>query len=80
MKKNNFKKILVVFSLCVFLFSMFSVSSFAMNISEVNGGYLYKLVGPLSYSSSTSGSTIDVDGYLVNKSSGEFDRKYIWLL
>ena len=71
MKKNNFKKILVVFSLCVFLLSIFSVSSFALNISDVSGGYLYKLVGPLSYSSSPSGSTIDVEGYIVNKTNGD---------
>ena len=71
MKKNNFKKILVVFSLCVFLFSMFSVSSFALNISDVSTGYLYKFSGSLTFVSSPTGSPINVNGYLVDKSSGD---------
>lgn len=70
MKKNNFKKILVVFSLCVFLLSFFSISSFAINISEVSGGYLYKFTGALSYSDNVS-NTINVNGFLVDKSSGD---------
>lgn len=71
MKKNNFKKIFVVFSLCVFLLSLFSISSFAMNISEVNGGYLYKFVGSLAYSDSVAETTIQVNGFLVDKSTGD---------
>lgn len=70
MKKNNFKKIFVVFSLCVFLLSLFSISSFAMNISEVDRGYLYKFTGALSYTDRAS-STINVNGYLVDKSTGD---------
>ena len=70
MKKNNFKKILFVFSLCVFLLSFFSISSFAMNISEVDGGDLYKFTGALPFSESVS-QTINVNGFLVDKSSGE---------
>ena len=70
MKKNKLKKIFVVFSLCVFLLSMFSVSSFAMNISEVYSGYLYKFAGPRSFSDSSSGTPINVVGYLVDKSTG----------
>ena len=71
MKKNNLKKILVVFSLCVFLLSMFSVSSFALNISDVHTGYLYEFTGSLPPSSSLLLSgTINVSGYVVDKSSG----------
>ena len=70
MKKNNFKKILVVFSLCVFLLSLFSVSSFALNISDVTTGYLYKFSGSLTYGDAPSNSPINVNGYLVEKSSG----------
>ena len=70
MKKNNFKKIFVVFSLCVFLLSMFSISSFALNISDVSTGYLYKFSASKTYFDEPSGSPIDVDGYLVDKSSG----------
>ena len=70
MKKNNFKKILVVFSLCVFLLSLFSISSFALNISDVSTGYLYKFSGSLTFSAAPTGSPINVDGYLVEKSSG----------
>ena len=69
MKKNNFKKIFIVFSLCVFLLSLFSVSSFALNISDVNGGYLYKFSGSLTVEGSPSGSK-DVKGYLVDKNTG----------
>ena len=71
MKKNKFKKIFVVFSLCVFLLSLFSISSFALNISDVHTGYLYKFSGSLTYGDEPSGSPIDVNGYLVNKSSGD---------
>ena len=71
MKKNNFKKIFVVFSLCVFLLSLFSISSFAMNISEVDGGHLYKFTSSLSYTTSPPSDPINVKGYLVNKSSGD---------
>lgn len=70
MKKNNFKKIFVVFSLCVFLLSLFSISSFAMNISEVERGYLYKFSGALSYTDRAN-SKINVNGYLVDKSTGD---------
>ena len=70
MKKNNFKKIFIVFSLCVFLLSMFSISSFALNISDVSSGYLYKFTGSLTYGDSPTGSPINVNGYLVDKSSG----------
>ena len=80
MKKNNLKKILVVFSLCVFLLSMFSVSSFALNISDVHTGYLYEFTGSLPPSSSLLLSgTINVSGYVVDKSSGamtSFDTLY----
>lgn len=93
MKKNNFKKIFVVFSLCVFLLSLFSVSSFALNISDVSGGYLYKFSGSFVPGPSPSVSTIGVSGYLVNKTSGEMtafsslsigavtsgDHYYYWL-
>ena len=71
MKKNNFKKIFVVFSLCVFLLSMFSISSFALNISDFNTGYLYKFEGALPLDSHPSVSTISVNGYVVDKSSGD---------
>ena len=74
MKKNNFKKILVVFSLCVFLLSLFSVSSFALNISDVHTGYLYKFSGSLAYSSQLGPTPISVNGYLVDKSSGNMIR------
>ena len=70
MKKNNFKKILVVFSLCVFLLSLFSVSSFALNISDVDIGYLYKFSSSLTFGADPTGSPINVNGYLVDKSSG----------
>lgn len=70
MKKNNFKKIFVVFSLCVFLLSMFSISSFALNISDAGGGYLYKFSGALSYSSSVTDTSVSVKGFLVDKSTG----------
>ena len=71
MKKNNFKKIFVVFSLCVFLLSMFSISSFALNISDVHTGYLYEFTGSLSPSGSLEDSgTVNVAGYVVDKSSG----------
>ena len=71
MKKNNFKKIFIVFSLCVFLLSLFSVSSFALNISDFHTGYLYKFEGALPVDSSPSVSTISITGYVVNKSSGD---------
>lgn len=71
MKKNNFKKIFVVFSLCVFLLSLFSVSSFALNISDFSSGYLYKFSGSLAPGPATSVTTIGVSGYLVNKTTGE---------
>ena len=71
MKKNNFKKIFVVFSLCVFLLSLFSVSSFALNISDVHTGYVYEFTGALSSLGSLQGSgSVNVTGYVVNKSSG----------
>ena len=71
MKKHNFKKIFVVFSLCVFLLSLFSVSSFAMNISDVCCGYLYKFAGSLSISENSPAVPINVEGYLVDKTSGD---------
>ena len=71
MKKNNFKKIFVVFSLCFFLLSMFSISSFALNISNAGGGYLYKFVKPLPFVNSVSQSKIFVNGYLVDKTTGD---------
>ena len=71
MKKNNFKKIFVIFSLCVFLLSLFSISSFALNISDVSTGYLYKFSGSLTFGNEPSGSPINVTGYLVDKSSGD---------
>ena len=70
MKKNNLKKMLVVFSLCVFLLSIFSISSFALNISEVTDGFLYKFSGSRS-NSPDSISTINVKGYLVDQSTGD---------
>ena len=70
MKKNNFKKIFVVFSLCVFLLSLFSISSFALNVSDVYGGYLYKFVCANPYSSSVSETSVSVEGFLVDKSNG----------
>ena len=73
MKKNNFKKIFVVFSLCVFLLSLFSISSFALNISDFNTGYLYKFEGALPVDSRPSTSTISISGYVVNKSSGDMN-------
>ena len=82
MKKNNFKKILVVFSLCVFLLSLFSVSSFALNIADVSTGFLYKFSGPVTYVSDISQSSLGVNGYLVDKSSGNMTAftslKYGW--
>lgn len=72
MKKNNFKKILVVFSLCFFLLSSFSISSFALNISDVHTGYVYEFTSALSSEGSMPGSagTLNVSGYVVDKSSG----------
>ena len=70
MKKNNLKKIFVVFSLCVFLLSVFSVSSFALNISGVSGGYLYHFESSLTASESEPGSYLTVSGYYVDKTSG----------
>ena len=72
MKKNNFKKMLVVFSLCVFLLSLFSISSFALNIDDVRSGYLYQITGSLTPSDSLSASgSVTVSGYVVDKTSGE---------
>ena len=72
MKKNNFKKIFVVFSLCVFLLSLFSISSFALNISDVHTGYLYEFKSCLYETSldPTQTGSLTVSGYLVDKSSG----------
>lgn len=70
MKKFKLKKIFVVFFLCVFLLSMFCVSSFALNISDVSSGYLYKFSGSLPFGADPAGSPINVNGYLVEKSSG----------
>ena len=70
MKKNNFKKIFIVFSLCVFLLSLFSISSFALNISGVQKGYLYKFSSSLTASESEPGSYLTVSGYLVDKTTG----------
>lgn len=70
MKKNNFKKIFVVFSLCVFLLSLFSISSFALNISDVTVGFLYEFSSSLTVSDSSSHGSINVSGYLVDKSTG----------
>ena len=70
MKKNNFKKIFVVFSLCVFLLSLFSVSSFALNISDVHNGFLYKFSSSLKADDSLPVFHLSVSGYLVNKESG----------
>ena len=72
MKKNNFKKILVVFSLCVFLFSLFSISSFALNISDVSSGFLYQFDGSVAPPHENySESPINVNGYLVAKDTGD---------
>ena len=71
MKKNNFKKIFVVFSLCVFLLSLFSVSSFAMNISDVNGGFLYKFSCVRPLDACPAKTNITVKGFLVDKETGE---------
>ena len=71
MKKNKLKKIFIVFSLCVFLLSIFSISSFALNISDVLTGYLYKFTGSKTFVSSPPTSPINVSGYLVDKSSGD---------
>ena len=71
MKKNNFKKIFVIFSLCVFLLSLFSVSSFALNISEVHKGFLYKFDSDVSTVVDIGDSSISVKGYLVDKNSGD---------
>ena len=73
MKKNNFKKIFVVFSLCVFLLSMFSISSFALNISDVSTGFLYKFEGALPVSERPNTTEISVSGYVVDKSSGNMN-------
>ena len=70
MKKNNFKKIFVVFSLCVFLLSIFSVSSFALNISGVSKGYLYHFESSLTASESLPESLLTVSGYYVDKTTG----------
>ena len=70
MKKNNFKKILVVFSLCVFLLSLFSISSFALNISDVQKGYLYHFNSSLTASESLIQTDLSVSGYLVDKQTG----------
>ena len=70
MKKNNFKRIFIVFSLCVFLLLLFSISSFALNISDVRNGFLYKFSGSLAVNSDVSDTPIDVQGYLVEKSTG----------
>ena len=70
MKKNNFKKIFVVFSLCVFLLSLFSLSSFAANTSDAVGAYLYKFESSLAISTWTGPVNLNVNGYLVNKSNG----------
>lgn len=70
MKKNKLKKIFVVFSLCVFLLSMFSISSFALNISDVSTGYLYEFSGSLTVTDSSVDKTLNVSGYLVEKSTG----------
>ena len=70
MKKNNFKKIFVVFSLCFVLLSLFSVSSFALHISDVSTGFLYKFSGPVTYGSDIPKTSMNVNGYLVDKSSG----------
>ena len=74
MKKNNFKKIFVVFSLCIFLLSLFSISSFALNISDVNTGYLYKFSGSLNPGDVPSDSTLNFVGYVVDKDSGDMLR------
>ena len=72
MKKNNFKKIFVVFSLCVFLLSLFSISSFALNISDVHTGYVYEFTGSSSVEGSLQSSgSLNVSGYVVDKSSGD---------
>lgn len=71
MKKNKLKKIFVVFSLCVFLLSLFSISSFALNISDVHTGFLYKFSGSLAYGAQLNPTPISVNGYLVNKLSGD---------
>ena len=72
MKKNNFKKIFVVFSLCVFFLSMFSISSFALNLSDVHSGYVYEFTGAVSSQGSLQGSgSVNISGYVVNKSSGD---------
>ena len=70
MKKNILKNLCVVSSLFFFLLSMFSISSFALNISDVSTGYLYKFSASKTYFDEPSGSPIDVEGYLVDKSSG----------
>ena len=70
MKKNNFKKILVVFSLCVFLLSLFSISSFALNISDVSKGSLYKFGSSLTATESQVEKQLLVSGYLVDKTNG----------
>ena len=70
MKKNNFKKIFVVFSLCVFLLSMFSISSFALNISDVSRGSLYKFGSSLTANESQVEKQLVVEGYLVDKNNG----------
>ena len=72
MKKSKFKKIFIVFSLCVFLLSLFSVSSFALNISDVHTGYLYEFTGSKSTEGSLpgTGGSLQVSGYVVDKSSG----------
>lgn len=72
MKKNKLKKIFVVFSLCVFLLSLFSISSFALNISDVHTGYVYEFTGASTSLGSLLGTgSLNVSGYVVNKSSGD---------
>ena len=71
MKKSKLKKIIVVFSLCVFLLSLFSISSFALNISDVHTGYLYEIKSSLVPNPCIGVRTGDFSGYLVNKNSGE---------
>ena len=71
MKKNKLKKIFVVFSLCVFLLSLFSVSSFALNISDVSTGYLYKFTGSHTPGVCPSETSVHFDGYIVDKDSGD---------
>ena len=70
MKKNNFKKIFVVFSLCVFLLSIFSISSFALNIDDVISGDLYQIKSAVATDGLKPDFDINVSGYIVDKNSG----------